>query len=239
MGILNKLKIIKSSLQKNSIKTLRIMFRLEYYKQVALKNKINIINIDEIIDFKDLEFNLVNIESKKGHTTRLELLYIIAIIKRKLNNDENFLEIGTFDGNSAMNISKNLKKNSILYTIDLPEEYHESLENQLEYDKTLIDFKGRKKKKHLNCSNVKQIYSDSTLFDFTSIKFKGVFIDGGHSYDIVKADSLNCIKNIDKFGFILWHDYDVVNDVGTLIHELAKQYPIKWIRDTRLCYLQL
>ncbi len=239
MGILNQIKIISSSLKKNSRKKLRTMLRLEYYEQIALKNNIEIIDINEIIDFKDIEFNLTNLESKIGHTTRLELLYIIAIIKQKINNHENFLEIGTFDGNTSLNISKNLKNDSKLYTIDLPEGNHENLETQLEFDKTLINLKKRKNKKHLDCPNVEQIYSDSTLFDFSSIKFKGVFIDGGHAYDIVKADTLNCIENIDKPGFILWHDYDVVNDVGTLIHELVKKYPIKWIRNTRICYLEI
>ena len=239
MGIINKIKIIKSSLSKKSFRNVKSLLRLEYFRQIAYKNKIEIIDIDDIVNFKDLEFNLINIESKAGHTTRLELLCMIANINQKVRVNENFLEIGTFDGNSALNISKNLKENSLLYTIDLPEGNHQGLDNQLDYDKSLINSKERGHKKHLSCPNVKQIYSDSTLFDYSSIKFKGAFIDGGHAYDIVKKDSINCINNIDKNGFILWHDYDVVNDVGDYIHELAKKYPIKWIRNTRICFLQL
>ena len=56
-----------------------------------------------------------SLEWLDGHVTRLELLYIIAIIKSRLNSGHHFLEIGTFDGNTALNICHNLPERSKLW----------------------------------------------------------------------------------------------------------------------------
>ena len=109
----------------------------------------------------------------------------------------------------------------------------------LDYDAMLIDSTERKKKKHLECHNVEQIYADSMKFDFSSIRFSGAFIDGGHAYHIVKPDSEKVIENIQRPGFVLWHDYGAVSDVGLLIHQLRKDFRIELIKDTRLCFLDL
>lgn len=179
-----------------------------------------------------------SLEWRDGHVTRLELLYIVAIIKSRLNPGNHFLEIGTFDGNTALNICNNLPDRSKLYTIDLP--YDDAIESgPLDYDGILIDSEDRRKKKHLEFHNVEQIYADSTKFDFSLIRFHGAFIDGGHEYNIVKSDSEKVIENIQRPGFVLWHDYDVVNDVGVLIRQLRKDFRIERIKGTRLCFLDL
>ena len=37
----------------------------------------------------------------------------------------------------------------------------------------------------------------------------------------------------------MWHDYDVESEIGNLLHELIKEYPIKWIKQTRLAFLKI
>jgi hypothetical protein len=75
--------------------------------------------------------------------------------------------------------------------------------------------------------------------DFKNFSFNGAFIDGAHDYVTVKSDSQNVLRHIKRPGFVLWHDYDVECAVGDVLHELAKEYPIRWIDGTRLAFLEV
>lgn len=173
-----------------------------------------------------------------GQTSKLELLYIVGLATKFIKPGDNFLEIGTFDGNTALNVAINLPPNSKVITIDLPEDSTPEMAH-LEYDKLLVGSPARGRKKHLSQQNVEQIYQDSTQVDFKRLAFRGAFIDGGHAYATVKKDSLNVIAHIQRPGFILWHDYDVENEVGDVLHELAKRYNLQWIDGTRLAFLEV
>ena len=87
-----------------------------------------------------------------------------------------------------------------------------------------------------NINNVIQLYGDSTKFDFSKIDFSMALIDGGHDYHTVKSDTLNLIRYIKKPGWIFWHDYDVINDVGKCLTEISNKLKIDWIKNTRLCF---
>jgi predicted O-methyltransferase YrrM len=231
-------KLIGLLRDKPSLRTIRNQLVSTYLEKLSRQAGMRQVNIDDIVEFKKYSFHLESLEWEEGHTTRLELLYILAIIKSRLNSGENFLEIGTFDGNTALNICHNLPEESKLYTIDLPDEVF-SPAGELDYDAMLIESARRKNKKHLGCRNVEQIYADSTKFDFSSIKFNGAFIDGGHAFHIVKSDSEKIIESIQRPGFILWHDYGPTDDVGVLIHQLRKDFDVRIISGTHLCFLDL
>ena len=52
-------------------------------------------------------------------------------------------------------------------------------------------------------------FINSLEFDETEFTNKCdlIFIDGGHTYSIVKSDSEKAFKMISKNGYIFWHDY--------------------------------
>ena len=164
-------------------------------------------------------------------------MLIIVGFAKQLKCGQNFLEIGTYDGNTALNCAINLNEGSKVLTIDLPE--NADANNQLLYDNFLINNPKRALKKCAHIPNVQQIYANSTEVDFGKLDFNLAFIDGGHDYITVKSDSENVLKNIKSPGVILWHDYDVENPVGDLIHELSPKYPIFKIKGTRLCILKV
>jgi predicted O-methyltransferase YrrM len=72
------------------------------------------------------------------------LLVIVGMTKSILKPGENFLEIGAFDGNTALNIAKNIPEESKLITIDLPE--NTSIKAKFNYDNLLIEDENRSKK---------------------------------------------------------------------------------------------
>jgi len=215
---------------------------LAYYRSyISKKNFIDTISIDKIIDWKKISLTIKKLNLSSGNVSRLEMLIITAFAST-LNDGENFLEVGTFNGNTTINCALNMKKNSKIITIDLPEDAEiENIDRKdeyLEYDKKLIkDFK-RKDKDFKNFNNINQIYADSTKLNFGLYDFSIAFIDGGHDYETVKSDTENCISFIKKPGVILWHDYDVTNPVGKYLHSISKKYDIKWIENTRLCILK-
>tara|TARA_B100001175_G_C19414438_1_gene592857 strand:- start:180 stop:944 length:765 start_codon:yes stop_codon:yes gene_type:complete len=67
-----------------------------------------------------------------------------------------------------------------------------------------------------------------------------IFIDGGHTYSIVKNDSEKAFKMISKNGYIFWHDYALgkrsAKDVVKYIHEISKHKKLYSISGTSLVY---
>ena len=88
------------------------------------------------------------------------------------------------------------------------------------------------------------IFQNSLDFDETQYNnfFDLIFIDGGHTYSVVKSDTQKAFKMISKNGIILWHDYvpgkTSAKDVVKLINEISQEKKIYNIKDTSLCYFK-
>tara|TARA_B100000795_G_scaffold23022_1_gene15457 strand:+ start:801 stop:1553 length:753 start_codon:yes stop_codon:yes gene_type:complete len=218
-------------------KFLRKSIVLSFRNFLSKKSNIERIEIEKVTNWKNKKIILQNLSLAGGNASRLEIL-IIASLASSLNENENVLEIGTFDGKTTINCANNIK-NSRVYTLDLPENENGKMldrkEEYLEYDKSLINSKIRSNKKFEKFNNIEQIYADSTIYDFSKINFSLAFIDGGHDYNTVKSDTENCMKHIKKPGIILWHDYDVTNPVGIYLRSISKDIKIYWIDNTRMC----
>lgn len=203
--------------------------RTLYHDRVVAQAGIRVVEINELVDFKQTEIILKDFYSNLGNVKYKELLYICAIVKQYLKPGKPFLEIGTFDGNTISNIARNVPQ-SICYTLDLP------IEEKRSYSiaSTMTDV--RKNKRYAGLSNVNQIYCDSTIYDFSQVPFQGAFIDGGHTFDIVISDTRNVLRHILRPGFILWHDYNAGSEVGHAINEFASEINILKINRTSICF---
>ena len=88
------------------------------------------------------------------------------------------------------------------------------------------------------------IFQNSLDFDETQYNnfFDLIFIDGGHTYSVVKSDTQKAFKMINKNGIILWHDYvpgkTSAKDVVKLMNEISREKKIYNIKDTSLCYFK-
>lgn len=237
MSLIRKFDLLKfiffPGLRKDDLK---LQINLEYRRVLAERNGVKEIEVEKLFDWNSIDLRLINPTSMDGQTSKLELLIIVGFAKQ-LKDGQNFLEIGTYDGNTALNCAINLNEGSKVLTIDLPE--NADANNQLLYDDFLINNPKRALKKCAHMSNVQQIYANSTEVDFSKLDFNLSFIDGGHDYATVKSDSENVLKNIKSPGVVLWHDYDVENPVGDLIHEIASKYPIFKIKGTRMVMVRV
>ncbi len=70
--------------------------------------------------------------------------------------------------------------------------------------------------------------------------FDLIFIDGGHTYSIVKNDSEKSFKMLKQNGIILWHDFvpgkESAKNVVKYIHKISEKKNIFHIKNTSLCY---
>ena len=225
-------------------KTLRNNNLLGFMETISKKKGIEIVEKNSIIDWSERSLYFKKIPFASGHVTIQELSIICAFVS-KLKTNQNFLEIGTFEGVTSLNCASNAK-NITVFTLDLP--YTNNTEEFQSrgypvFDINLINSEKRKinlEEKGENIfeeeKNVIQLYGDSTKFDFSKIDFSMALIDGGHDYNTVKSDTLNIIRHIQKPGWIFWHDYDVINEVGQALTEFSNKLKIEWIKDTRLCF---
>ena len=164
-----------------------------------------------------------------------ELVHILAVAR--YTRAKRILEIGTFDGFTALNLAANIDDDGLVATVDLPQvRPDESAEIPNACDSTMVGskFLGESEEKR-----VRQYRADSTQTDWVTFgsPFDLILIDACHDYPYVRSDSLNAIKHLAPGGTVLWHDYGDFPDVSRAVDELARDYPIVGIRGTRLACL--
>jgi len=112
---------------------------------------------------------------------------------------ENYLEIGTWRGESVANVAPIVKK---AVTIDLPDDAMRSMRRS-------EDYIGQQRVFSENLSNVIHVRANSLTLDFPTLgdSFGLAFIDGDHHYEAVRSDTRNVLKCLLPEGIIVWHDY--------------------------------
>jgi hypothetical protein len=138
------------------------------------------------------------------------------------------LEIGTFRGAGTLHWAGNAPDAQV-YTLDLPPATTPILD-LTEVDRVYVDGHAQTKKMFFEgrpeASRIQGLYGDSANFDFSPFqgKIDLLFIDGAHSYEYVRNDTLRAGSCCKPGGVIAWHDYGRAgfNGVSKWLHELAK-----------------
>jgi predicted O-methyltransferase YrrM len=155
-------------------------------------------------------------------------------------------EIGTLRGSSALHFALNTPDETVIYTLDLPK----AQEKQPSLYTTVID------KLHIEAyksseafcfedtpvaPRIRCLFGDSAKFDFSEFhgKVDFFFIDGAHSYEYARSDTLNALKCCHKGSVIAWHDFGRVgvNGVSRWILELSKEHEICSIPGGSLAFM--
>jgi predicted O-methyltransferase YrrM len=158
------------------------------------------------------------------------LCSLCALVKPKV-----VFEIGTLTGYTALHFALNTPPEADVYTLDLPA----STDQAPALRTTVIDdahihhhnrlghyaFDG-----YPEAAKIHALFGDSAQFDYKP--FEGrvdlFFIDGAHSYEYVRQDTLNALSCCHSGSVIVWHDYGRtgVNGVSRWIDELAMEHEI-------------
>lgn len=126
----------------------------------------------------------------------------VALLKSLTRKFEDckYFEIGTWRGESVLNVSENAKE---CYTLNLSREDMIAIGLSGKYPDLVGHFSKDK-------DNITHLTGNSLNFDFKGLnkKFDLIFIDGNHTYDFVKNDTAKVFDSlIHDNTIIVWHDY--------------------------------
>ena len=122
---------------------------------------------------------------------------------KNLRNDFEYLEIGSFEGNSAMFVAENFKDCKI-YCVDTwigHEQYFK--------DKNFNEIEKNFHSNTKNYSNIIKVKKKSDTFfkENKDLKFDVIYVDGDHYSDQVSLDCLNAWALLKKDGILICDDY--------------------------------
>ena len=176
-----------------------------------------------------------------GSITLVDQIVLLTI--DELLRPNIFLEIGTFKGYTTR-LMLNNSYASMIYSIDLPKNNHI---NKIQFNQEKVSKDGDYNDQYLRyiysisnqiylsnlpenaLSRLKLIECDSRKLDFRHEigLIDLAFIDGGHTYEIIKSDTENVMNNM-KEGVIIWHDYssDTHSDVTKYLQSISDKLKI-------------
>jgi predicted O-methyltransferase YrrM len=142
-------------------------------------------------------------------------------------------EIGTLRGYTALHFALNAPVDVRVYTLDLPRNGVQRPrlkttyidDHHIQSQERAYLFKGSAVEGKIQC-----LFGDSATFDFTPYdgKVDLFFIDGAHSYEYVRSDTLNALRCCHPGSVVAWHDFGRmgVNGVSKWLVEFSKDHQI-------------
>ncbi len=202
-------------------------------------------HIDEAFpELKTVDVNLIRTFDRVigSSVDVFELAILCAFTKQR--GAKNILEIGTFHGNTTLNLAANMPADARITTVDLPMDWggQMALENpRATYNPCDRDKVGWQIRESPHADKIKQVFADSATLDWGTLggPFDLVFIDGCHAYDYVRRDTANALAHTKPDGIILWHDYGNKADVARAVDEYSSGLDIHAIQSTRLAIAAL
>lgn len=186
----------------------------------------------------------MDFEGRDGNVSLYELLVICSLVRSR--KPRTILEIGTFDGNSTLQMAVNSPDEAKIYTLDLPPDASSAQAKLDAKDHAYIEDRGKQLRRRYQDSSqahkVTQLLGDSADFDFHSLFASSpvdlAFIDGSHSYEYVRNDTQKVLEVLADDGVILWHDYKPAwPGVVTYLEERRADLPLRRIEGTSLVFL--
>jgi|ERR671923_2952783 predicted O-methyltransferase YrrM len=185
------------------------------------------------IERESVRLTLAHVPDRPEMVMPLAETLTIAAISQWLQPKRAF-EIGTYRGATALAIAMNSPDDALIFTLDLPP--------RLKDDGRVDDEIGSAYRADEHGRKIRQLYGDSTTFDFQpyegSVDF--VLIDGNHDERFVSVDTANALKMLTPSGVIIWDDYlwdrkyPECAGVTRCLDRLSADFDIANIEGTRL-----
>ena len=231
-------------------------------KNYLFKSKIETINLDKLDDIfinnkidnklygpkEDVIIKSFCISANNnivGMTSDYEA-WIISSLSKISNN---IFEFGTCSGKTTYLMALNSPQNAKITTLTLkPENLFDIKRGQFDNKKSFRNLINESIYEKFLFSNtlyenkINVIFENSLNFNEKNYLnfFDLIFIDGGHTYSIVKNDSEKSFKMLKQNGIILWHDFvpgkESAKNVVKYIHKISEKKNIFHIKNTSLCY---
>lgn len=158
-------------------------------------------------------------------------------------------EIGTFLGYTALLFAANAAEAQV-FTLDLAADAAAANSATCRLKPTALDYRLIRDSRgqpmcfqgHKEEDRITRLFGDSATFDFVpyagSVDF--FFIDGAHSYDYVRADTLKALGCCHPGSIMAWHDYGrsgLSRNVSRWLEEMAREREIYSVPGSSLAYM--
>jgi predicted O-methyltransferase YrrM len=143
-------------------------------------------------------------------------------------------EIGTSTGYSSLFLAANTPPDTQIWTLDLPTQELATHGSLTLFDRQIVEcchntepcFVG-----HALGKKIQRVYGDSAKFDFLPYQrsIDLFFIDGAHTYQYVRSDTINALRCCRPGSVIVWHDYrrsGLSRDVNKWLEQLNRTVPV-------------
>jgi predicted O-methyltransferase YrrM len=141
----------------------------------------------------------------------------------------NILEMGVFDGKSAIKMARYIKSKSLRINFYLVDRWSEDIDYD-RFSKNIVDCNVFDVVIPIRCESIKaSIKFNEYYFDF-------IFIDGDHSYESVKNDIQAWYPKLKVNGIMAGDDYDpchggVIKAVDEIFgNSISKEWPVWYIK---------
>jgi methyltransferase family protein len=221
-------------------KTRRRSFRLA---AEALRHQLPIVSLSSVINARLVDEDRISLQAVPEHAHNCSIfeLFTLAALARALNPSL-CLEIGTYDGRSALAIAANCNPQARVMTMNLSPNYLKEHPDESQVVDVRLSAKvksGERWAGRQESHRIEQIFANSLEFDFASIgRPQFIFIDGAHDQRSVESDTENALRIVDRQrGVIAWHD---ARDYGVrpALKKLYKRgYPLCIIEQTNIAVI--
>jgi len=168
---------------------------------------------------------------------------VLATVTRALK-PKKILEFGTYRGAGTLTMALNAPEAEIV-TVDLPGDFQDAdvlalAKNDKEWARIARDSVGMVFLEHEVRQRIRMVRENSLTLDARTIAdaVDFCFIDGGHTYECVKADTENALRVIAPTGTIMWDDYAwFAPGVNKYLCEIAESRPLLRIAETQYVIL--
>jgi hypothetical protein len=190
------------------------------------------------IDPGNIAANLIDLGGYRGRPDWERLF--LALVARSRSQLPCF-EIGTASGNTTALLAANTS--AVVYTLDLSD----SDDNSPALTRLGSDDDVRAARKRAEFlanepnANIVELIGDSASFDYSEYRDRiGLFfVDGAHSFEYVRSDTMNACWCCGEDSVIVWDDFTTTRDVTRFIRTLkAAGVELYGIRGTRLAFTQ-
>lgn len=186
--------IIKQPSLVNLILNQNDIRKLEFQKKYPQFLSLPEVSLDEISD-SNFESN-VDLFILDGGSLPTDL----ALLKTLAKGKKSYFEIGTWRGESIWNIAKEIDDCT---TLNLSKAEMEAMG----WNKKYAELHGILSKKN---QKILHLEGNTKTFDFAGLNknYDLIFIDGDHSYEMVKHDTQQVFKHlVHDSSVVVWHDY--------------------------------
>jgi hypothetical protein len=219
----------------------RLAFR---FAREGLRHQIPIVPLAKVVNASltdDAQITLQAVPERVHNCTMFELFTLAALTRAV--NPLLCLEIGTYDGRSALAIAANCRPQTKVTALNLPPDYvknHPEQNGVVDVQLSVKVQSGERWVGREGNQKIQQVFANSLDFDFASIgKPQLIFIDGAHDEPAVASDTRNAMQIVDRNnGLVLWHD---ARDFGVrpVLRDLFQQgLPVSIIEHTNIAILQ-